>query len=60
MLLDQRVLTVEGDRVEVEVERRTGLQAQSFDRVEPVVHESWIATRCDPATVLGERPIASG
>jgi hypothetical protein len=55
VLLDQRVLAMEGDRVEVKVERRTRLQAQSFDRVEPVTHESWIASWCDPATVLGER-----
>ena len=58
VLLDQGVVAVEGDRVEVEVERRPPLQAQAADRVEPVAHQLRVAGRVDAATVLGqERPL---
>ena len=53
VLLDQGVLAVEGDGVEVEVERRPPLEAQAIDHVEPVAHQGWIAGRIDPATVFG-------
>ena len=58
VLLDQGVVAVEGDRVEVEVERRPPFQAQAADRVEPVAHQLGIAGGLDPATVFGqERPL---
>ena len=54
MLLDQRVLAVEGDGVEIEVERRPPSQPQPTDRIEPVAHQPGVATRRHAATVLGE------
>ena len=58
MLLDRRILAVEGDGVEVEVERRPPAQPQATDRVEPVAHQLRVAGRGDTATVFGqERPL---
>jgi hypothetical protein len=58
VFLDQGVVAVEGDRVEVEVERRPPLQSQATDRVEPVAHQLRVAGRFDSATVFGqERPL---
>jgi hypothetical protein len=54
VLLDQRVVTVEGDRVEVEVERRPPFQAQAADHVKPVAHQLRVAGRFDATTVFGQ------
>ena len=54
VLLDRRVLTVEGDRVEVQVERCPPTQSQATDWIEPAPHQARVATRWDAATVFGE------
>ena len=54
VLLDQGVLAVEGDRVEVEVERMPPRQTEPAHGVEPVAHQLRVAGRGDPATVLGQ------
>src|SRR5580693_1190979 len=54
VLLNQRVLTVEGDRVKVEVERRPPSQPQTADRIEPATHQRRVATGLDATTIFGE------
>jgi len=58
MFLDQRVLSVEGDGVEVEIEGSPPFHAQPTDRTEPRPHQFCMATGVDAATVFGEeRPL---
>ena len=45
---------MEGNGVEVQVERCPPSQAQATDGVEPVAHQRGIAGRRDPATVFGQ------
>ena len=55
MLLHQRVFAMKRDRVKVQVERRTVLQAQAVHGVKPMPHEPRITGRGDAATVLREK-----
>ncbi len=54
MFLDQRVLAVERNGVEIQVEGPPAGQAEPAHSVEPAAHQLGIAGRGDPATVLGE------
>ncbi len=54
MLLDQRILAVKGNRVEIEIERRSPAQAEATDPIEPVAHQLGIAAWLNAATVFGE------
>ena len=53
MLLNERVFPVKRDGMEVEVKRDAASQAEFGHGIEPIAHESGIATRIDTATVLG-------
>jgi hypothetical protein len=54
VLLDQRIVAVKGNRMAVEVERRSPVQAKATDLIEPVAHQLGITARLNAATVFGE------
>jgi hypothetical protein len=54
VLLDQRIVAMERNRMEVEVERSSPPQSEATDRIEPVAHQLGITAWLNPATVFGE------
>ena len=54
MLLQERVLAVEGDGVKVQIEGLAPGQAQLTGGIKPAVHELGVRGRINPATVFGE------
>ncbi len=52
VLLDQGIITMEGDRVKVQVEGMTAWQTELAHGIEPVTHQFRVADRVDPPTVF--------
>lgn len=60
VFLDKCILSMERDRMEVEVEGASPLQADLSHGIEPATHELWVAGRIDPAAVLGKKRSLGG
>ena len=55
MLLDQGIFAVEGDGVEIKIERISPLETKFPHGIEPELQELWITFGINAAAVFGER-----
>src|SRR5208283_4628023 len=55
MFLDQGIFTMEGDGVEIKIERVSSLEAQFAHGVKPELQKFRIGGRINPAAIFGEK-----